>query len=690
MMRLCGAFVCVLCLYFPDRAIAQFGPGTIVTIAGTRDQGFSGDGGAAINADLDSPSDVAVDAKGNVYIADTGNGRIRRVGTNKIISTLLAKGLSAGGTFFVDVWSPQSIAVDAQGTLYIADSFNHLMLRLTSKGDVTTFAGGGNSILDGRPASRANFGLAGPIGVAVDTIGNVYVADTWYHRVRRVGIGGIITTIAGWPEEPYEGPDKGYFAGDGKPATQAGLNWPSGVAVDAQGNVYIADTWNHRIRRVGKDGIITTIAGSGPIGKENGSFSGDGGPATKARLNIPFDVAVDAKGNVYIADSGNNCIRQVGTDGTITTFAGTGTAGFSSDGRPANQSRLNHPTGVAVDAEGNVYIADTDNHLIRRVNAVSGGGTSLTPPTLSTASLTFDNTNVGETSQKTFTISNTGTASLSVTGITISGTDASQFKASPTSATIAAGQSATVTVTFVPTSGGSKSATLSVVHSATGSPLTITLSGTAVSPTTSNPNPTAAVTFTADLDPTAGDQSQLTRAAKSGDEIKIEVYGKKITNAQGAAITIQFDPTQVQFVNFTSSISGFISLPGQVKENVVIFGGAVLGSTFSGEVVLLSTVSFKALPTFREVRFTITEIGITFPGGVRNTFNPNIVLKVTGSTPSPDFNGDGKIDFDDFFLFASAFGQKATGDNAKFDLDGDGVVGFGDFFIFADAFGKKR
>ena len=209
----------------------------------------------------------------------------------------------------------------------------------------TTFGG------DGGPATDAILSWAG--GVAVDLAGNVLIADTGNQRIRRVDTSGLITTIAGTGSQGY--------SGDGGPATEARLSFPLGVAVDIAGNVYFADTNNHRIRKIDILGEITTVAGDGTAG-----FGGDGGPGPLAQLNSPLGVAVNSAGEVFVGDSDNNRIRKVDVSGNITTFAGNGTLGFSGDGGPATGAQLGDILHVAIDSGGNVYISDSRNFRIRR------------------------------------------------------------------------------------------------------------------------------------------------------------------------------------------------------------------------------------------------------------------------------------------------------------------------------------
>ena len=333
--------------------------GIITTIAGNGMQGFSGDGGPATEAALYNSRGVAVDSAGNVYIADDNNNRIRKV-SGGIITTFAGNGIpgysgDGGPATEARLYSLEGVGVDSAGNVYIADTDNN-RIRRVSGGIITTFAGNGTFGFsgDGGPATEAR--LTSPRGVAADSAGNVYIADSENDRIRKVS-GGIITTFAG---TRGAGGWAGGFSGDGGPAIEAQLLGPGGVAVDSAGNVYIADSSNHRIRRV-SGGIITTFAGNGIRG-----FSGDGGPATAAAVNYSSGVAVDSAGNVYIADLGNHRIRKV-SGGIITTIAGNGIRGYSGDGGPATEARLNSPEGVAVDSAGNVYIGDLINNRIRMV-----------------------------------------------------------------------------------------------------------------------------------------------------------------------------------------------------------------------------------------------------------------------------------------------------------------------------------
>lgn len=341
-------------LYIVDTSqrIRRVSSGIITTVAGNGAYGYSGDNGLATNAQLFNPRGVIADSAGNLYIADEGNNRIRKV-SGGIITSVAGNGTSGysgdnGAATSAEPYEPFAVAVDSFNNLYISDSGNSVV-RKVSNGVITTVAGGG-SIGDGGPPAGAL--LSVPKGVGVDSAGNLYIADQNANRVRKVS-NGVITTVAGSGTPG--------FAGDNGLAASAELYEPSGVAVDSAGSLYIADFENNRIRKV-SNGAIVTIAGNGESG-----FSGDNGPATSAQLNYPIGVAVDSAGNLYIADTNNNRIRKV-SNGGITTVAGNGTPGFNGDNGPATIAELYGPRGVAVDAAGNIYIADTSNQRIRKVS----------------------------------------------------------------------------------------------------------------------------------------------------------------------------------------------------------------------------------------------------------------------------------------------------------------------------------
>jgi len=360
-------------LYIGDDArqkVYKVSGGIITTIGGTGVQDFSGDGGPATAATFSNPDWVTADAAGNVYVSDLSNSRLRKIAAGSgTISTIAGNGnyryAGDGGPAAAGVLSdPVGIARDSAGNLYIAEYTNNRVRKVSATdGTISTFAG--NGVFRYADATAATSGsFTHPEGLAIDAQNNLYVVDYFGGAIRKITPGGAMTTFAGRGS-----------GGDGGPAASAKLTGPSGVGTDSAGNVYIGDSNANRVRVVNSAGIISTLAGSGTAG-----FSGDGGQATAAALSLPIGVAVDAAGNVYIADSNNNRIRKIDKNGIITTFAGNGTAGFSGDGGLASAAELNQPHTVKFDSAGNMYISDTGNGRVRRVGTngiittVAGGG----------------------------------------------------------------------------------------------------------------------------------------------------------------------------------------------------------------------------------------------------------------------------------------------------------------------------
>lgn len=333
--------------------------GVITTIAGNGTGTYTGDGGLASNARLGLPTGVAVDASGNILIADRSYQRIRKAEASGVITTIAGTGTAGyngnGPAVLSRLNNPNSVVADRQGIIFIADQSNNRVRKVGTNGFFIAVAGTGTASYAGDGGAATLATLNSPAGVASDVAGNIYIADQGNHRIRKVDVGGTITTIAGNGTAAY--------SGDGGGATSASLNNPAGIAVDAVGNLFIADKGNNRIRRVDTNGVITTIAGTNGVG----GYSGDGGLAITNRLNSPTGVAVDSDGSLFIADQNNNRVRQIGTNGIITTVVGTGISSFSGDGGLASNAAVCLPAGVAVDIAGNLYIADQNNFRIRKV-----------------------------------------------------------------------------------------------------------------------------------------------------------------------------------------------------------------------------------------------------------------------------------------------------------------------------------
>ncbi len=345
-------------------SVATFIPGTITTVAGNAAWIYAGDGAGATSSSIFLPFGIAADVAGNLFLADSSNNRIRRVdAVTGIISTIAGNGLTGytgdGGLAISAALSgPSSVTLDAAGNLYFSDSGNNVVRRIDAFTGIISTVAGSSSLHgysgDGLLATHA--ALNGPNGLALDAAGDLYIADTANNVVRLVNAAsGIIGTVAG---TGIAG-----FSGDSGPALSASLNNPWSLALASTGELYIADQNNQRIRKVSSGGIISTFAGIGSTG-----FSGDLGPATQAQLDVPSGVVLDVAGNLYIADSGNNRVRKVGAQtGTITTIAGNGGQSFGGDYGPATQGGLYGPYGLTLDNQGSLFIADVFHNRIRKV-----------------------------------------------------------------------------------------------------------------------------------------------------------------------------------------------------------------------------------------------------------------------------------------------------------------------------------
>lgn len=360
---------------------------------GTGVNGFNGWGGFATSIELSSPRGVTTDSIGNMYFSDSGNFRLCKVTAEGILTTIAGKGISGfsgdgGPAVDAKLMSPGGTAIDTLGNLYFTESVINRIRKISVSGIITTIAGNGLTGFVGDGGPATSATLSAPQSVAVDAAGNLYIADSGNNRIRKVNAAGIISTVAG---NGMVG-----WSGDGGPATEAQLSNPQGVAVDAEGNIYIADYSNNRIRKVNSEGIISTIAGNGSVG-----FDGDDGPAIEASLETPQSVWADEAGNVFISDVGNDRVRKIDANGIISTIAGTGNLGYNDDGVPATEADLYYPLDVTVDPEGNLFFADVGNHRIRKVEG---------PGSVTTY---FPQVALGGGYSTNFTITNTGATEVS-------------------------------------------------------------------------------------------------------------------------------------------------------------------------------------------------------------------------------------------------------------------------------------
>lgn len=344
----------------PATIRANFAP-TIITVAGGGSIGAPwSDGGPATSAQLQNPMGIAVDNGGNLFIADSN--RIRRVDNSGIITTVAGGGVGGDGGLATDAGLSGCGGVSVSWNLLIAEQLFSRIRWVDNDGIIRTVAGNGSNGFSGDGGLAWNAQLFSPFGVILDGPGNMFISDSNNNLIRKVDLSNVITTFAGSVVAGI--PHSGYF-GDGGQATLAGLTLPQGIALDSAGNLYIADTGNHCVRKVSPSGDnISTVAGVGLAG----GFSGDDGPATAAKLNYPYAVALDSSGNLYIADTNNSRIRKLDkTSGVITTVVGNGIGGYNGDNIIATMAEICSPMGIAFDSSGYLYIADNANLRIRRV-----------------------------------------------------------------------------------------------------------------------------------------------------------------------------------------------------------------------------------------------------------------------------------------------------------------------------------
>jgi hypothetical protein len=602
--------------------------GTITTVAGSG-LGFSGDGGPATAAKMRQLWDVAVDDVGNLYIADVGNDCVWKVTAATGIITIIAgngtSGFSGddGAATVAQLDSPGGVAVDGSGNVYIADRYNHRIRKVTAAtGIITTFAGNGTSGSGGDDGPATAAQLREPFGVILDGSGNVYIADLVNNRIRKVTAAtGIMTTIVG-----------------------SGLYYPSGVVVDSVGNIYIADRNNHRVRKVtAATGVMTTIAGTGTSG-----FSGDGAAATGAQLYYPAKVAVDGAGNVYVADTNNHRIRKVtAATGIITTVAGTGTSGFSGDGGIATAAQVRFPYGVTLDGAGNMYIADSDNYRIRKVTALpyppSSGTFSGSTDQGRAFSLTVDAGGLNVT-QLSLNVEITNPAGCTVT---ITSNPAGNFPIggnsfSYDSGATTCGSRLEVSGTF--TSATAASGTLTATESNSGCPTVPKCPGTVTTAWSATSDSTRVIGLSGDLafgtvmvDTTATRTLTISNTGNSTLAVSGITYPDGFSGAWSGTVaaggsqnvTVTFAPTAVQSYSGTVTVasdktSGANTIAASGTGTAVPTRVIALSGDLAFGTVMVDTTATRTLTINNTGNSTLTVSGITYPDGFSGAWSGTV------------------------------------------------------------------
>jgi len=545
--------------------------GVISTVAGNGVLRYAGDGGPAQTAQMRGPSAVAVSTAG-VYIADTDNQRIRQINTSGTISTVVGNGTpgfagDGAAATSAQVSFPAAVATDASGNLYFADTNNQRVRKVVS-GTISTVAGNGTTGYTGDGGSAVNATLNSPSGLAFDKAGNLYIADFSNNVVRKVS-NGVISTFAGSGLQGY--------VGDGGQATAAGLHGPLGLAFDAAGNLYIADSGNHAVRIVTPGGVISTFAGNGNLGD-----TGDGGLAINAQMANPYGVAVDASGNVDISDSGADRIRQVSPAGVITTIAGNGTAGYAGDGGPGTSAKLSAVEGIAFDTQGDLYLADQGNNVIRMLQlalpvpsaaAIVNAASNLVGPVAPGEWVTIYGSGLGPTTLITSQPTPTGATPLQLAGTVIS------FNGVPAPIFYTWSQQVGVVVPYEVTPG-SASVGVQFVNQASAQ-LSVTVAASAPGLFTANGSGTGeALAF----DRTTGTWNTVTSPASQGNVISLYATGAGDVTPTEPDGTPDSPGLAVPLLPVTATIGGVTASvvyvggdtglpPGMIRVDVAVPGG---------------------------------------------------------------------------------------------------------------------